>query len=47
MGMGEVGVAEAEPLLRATGGSEEPLSISDTGDKAAICCWKRSQLYTC
>lgn len=31
MGMGPVEVDGAAPVLRATGGSEEPLSISDTG----------------
>lgn len=41
MGMGAVAVSGTEPPLRATGGSEEPLSISDTGDRAATRCWKR------
>lgn len=27
------------PELRGTGGSEEPLSISDTGDRTLIGCW--------
>lgn len=31
--MGPVEVDGAEPVLRATGGSEEPLSISDTGGR--------------
>lgn len=26
-------------MLRATGGSEEPLSISDTEVRTGICCW--------
>lgn len=37
--MGAVEVDRPEPVLRATGGSEEPLSISDTGDRTLICCW--------
>lgn len=35
--MGPVEVDGPEPELRATGGSEEPLSISDTGDRTSIC----------
>lgn len=35
--MGPVEVDGAEPVLRATGGSDEPLSISDTGDRTWIC----------
>lgn len=42
IGMGPVEGYGAEPVLRATGGSEEPLSISDTGDRAGICCWKKA-----
>lgn len=42
MGMGPVEVDGAEPVLRATGGSEEPLSISDTGDRTWICCWEEA-----
>lgn len=38
--MGAVEVDRPEPVLRATGGSDEPLSISDTGDRTLICCWK-------
>lgn len=38
--MGAVEVDGAEPVLRGTGGSEEPLSISDTGDRTWICCWE-------
>lgn len=36
--MGPVDVDGTEPVFRATGGSEEPLSISDTGDRTRICC---------
>ncbi len=36
--MGPVEVDGTEPVLRATGGSEEPLSISDTEDRTRICC---------
>lgn len=42
MGMGPVEGYEAEPVLRATGGSEEPLSISDTGLRTGICCGKEA-----
>lgn len=28
----------AGPVFRATGGSDEPLSISDTGAKTGMCC---------
>lgn len=35
--MGPVEVEGAEPVLRATGGSEQPLSISDTEDRTWIC----------
>lgn len=42
IGMGPVEVDGAEPVLRATGGSEEPLSISDTGDMTWICCWEEA-----
>lgn len=41
MGMGAVAVSGAEPLLQVTEGSEEPLSISDTGHRAATRCWER------
>ena len=40
--MGPVEVDGAEPVLRATGGSEEPLSISDTGEWTLICCWEEA-----
>lgn len=33
MGMGSVEVDEEDPVLRGTGGSEEPLSMFDTGDR--------------
>lgn len=42
IGMGPVEVDGAEPVLRATGGSDEPLSISDTGDRTCICCWEEA-----
>lgn len=35
--MGPVEADGVEPVLRATGGSEEPLSISDTEDRTGIC----------
>lgn len=37
IGTGPVEACGVEPVLRATGGSEEPLSISDTGDRTGIC----------
>lgn len=40
--MGAVEVDAAGSVLRAAGGSEEPLSISDTGDKTWICCWEEA-----
>lgn len=40
--MGPVEVDGAGMVLRATGGSDEPLSISDTGDRTWICCWEES-----
>lgn len=40
--MGAVEVEAAGSVLRAAGGSEEPLSISDTGDKTWICCWEEA-----
>lgn len=42
--MGPVEVDGAESVLRATGGSEEPLSIFDTGDRTLVCCGRRQQL---
>lgn len=42
IGMGPVEADGVEPVLRATGGSEEPLSISDTGDRTGICCWEEA-----
>lgn len=45
IGTGPVEVDGAEPVLRATGGSEEPLSIFDTGDRTLICCGRRQQLW--
>lgn len=37
IGMGPVEEDGAEPVLRATGGSDEPLSISDTEDRTWMC----------
>lgn len=42
IGTGPVEDEGAEPVLRATGGSEEPLSISDTGVRTGICCWEEA-----
>lgn len=42
IGMGPVEVEWEEPVLRGTGGSEEPLSISDTEDRTWICCWEEA-----
>lgn len=33
IGMGSVEVDEEDPVLQGTGGSEEPLSMFDTGDR--------------
>lgn len=44
--MGPVEVDGAEPVLRATGGSEEPLSISDTGDRTWLCCREEATVFT-
>lgn len=43
--MGPVEVDGEESVLRATGGSDEPLSISDTGDKTWICCWEEATAF--
>lgn len=44
IGTGPVEADGVEPVLRATGGSEEPLSISDTGDRTGICCREMERL---
>lgn len=44
IGTGPEEVDGEHPVLRATGGSEEPLSIFDGGDKTWICCGRRQQL---
>lgn len=46
MGTGSVEADGAESVLRATGGSEEPLSISDSGDRTLICCWEEATALT-
>lgn len=46
MGTGPVEVERvAVPVFRATGGSDEPLSISDTGAKTGICCWEGGRSF--
>lgn len=45
MGMGPVEVDRPEPVLRATGGSEEPLSISDTGERTWVYCWEEATAF--
>lgn len=42
IGTGPVEGEGAGPVLRATGGSEEPLSISDTEVRTGICCWEEA-----
>ncbi len=43
--MGPVDVDGTEPVFRATGGSEEPLSISDTGVRTWICCQEEATAF--
>lgn len=43
--MGPVEVDGTEPVLRDTGGSEEPLSISDTGDRTWLCCLEEATAF--
>lgn len=45
MGMGPLEVDGAEPVLRATGGSEEPLSISDTEVRTRMCCSEKATAF--
>lgn len=45
MDMGPVEVDRPEPVLRATGGSEEPLSISDTGERTWVYCWEEAMAF--
>lgn len=40
--MGPVELDGAGPVLPATGGSDEPLSISDIGAKTGICWWEEA-----
>lgn len=42
IGMGSVEVDGEDPVLRGTGGSEEPLSMFDAGDRTRICYWKEA-----
>lgn len=40
--MGSVEVDGEDPVLRGTGGSEEPLSMFDTGGRTWIRYWKEA-----